>query len=125
MVKVLKYLDPRADLTFKKIFGSGDDAEEMEFLDPAFIEGFHRVDGASPGGEHRVDEIDVEVGDVLGEFAEIFHRHMGFFVPVHPDVAHVGPGDEIQHAIHHAKPRAEDGDEAEGIRIDDGLNGLL
>lgn len=67
--------------------------------------------GATAGGEHRVDDHDLTVGNILGQLAEIGVRDERLFVAEHADVAHTRRRDHPQHAVHEAEARAQDGND--------------
>ena len=69
------------------------------------------VDGGTTGGEHRVEDEDVTLFDVLRELAVVRDRLMGLRVTEHADVADLCGRDELQDAVDHAKACAKDGND--------------
>ena len=70
----------------------------------------NRGRSGAAGGQHGVQNDHVPLGDIAGHLAVVLHRLMSLGVPVQADMAHLGGGNQIQNAVHHAKARPEDGD---------------
>ena len=67
------------------------------------------VDGTAACGQHRVQHNYFALGNVLGQLAVVFHRLQRLLVAVQANVPHLRGGNQRQHAVHHAKARAQNG----------------
>ena len=83
------------------------------------------VNGGAAGGQHGVQDDDVAFVNILGQLVVILHRLQGFVVPVQADVAHLGGGHQLQHALYHAQARPQDGHKGQLPPGDDLGGGLL
>ena len=61
--------------------------------------------GRAARREHRVDDQDVAVGDVVGQLAVVLDRAQRHRVAVQPDVADARRGDQLEDAVDHAETR--------------------
>jgi len=82
---------------------------EIFFASLLLDEAYRRGRG-SPGGQHRIQYEDVSFVDVSRELAVVFYGEQGVRVPVQPDVADLGVGNELQYSVDHAEPGPEYGD---------------
>ena len=69
------------------------------------------ADGAAASCEHRVDDKHVALGDVFGQLAVVLDRLERLGVAVEADVADARRRDELEDALDHAEPRAQDRDD--------------
>ena len=108
---------------FDALWG-GDDADEMEVFRTMLFQETDGVDRGAAGGEHRVDDVDLKVFEVVRELAIIFMRLMGDLIAVKADMADAGGWDKLGQTIDHAHAGTEDWDEAK-LAAANHLNGGL
>ncbi len=89
-----------------------------------FLQETDGVDRGAAGGEHRVDDVDLKVFEVVRELAIIFMRLMGDLIAVKADMADAGGWDKLGQTIDHAHAGTEDRDEAK-LAAANHLNGGL
>ena len=80
--------------------------------------------GAAAGGQHGIHDEHFPLVNVLGQLAVILHRLVGLRVPEQADVAHLGRGNQVDHGVHHAQTRPENGDNGQlltGQHLNPGL----
>ena len=87
--------------------------DELDVLGTALLDLADGVAGAAAGGQHRIQNKDLALIDVAGQLAVVLDRHQRLLVAVHADVADLGGGDQVQHAVHHAEAGAQDGDQSQ------------
>ena len=90
-------------------FRRADDANEFDAFCPALFNLRNGVDGTAACGQHRIQHNYFALGNVLGQLAVVFHRLQRLLVAVQANVPHLRGGNQRQHAVHHAKARAQNG----------------
>ena len=76
--------------------------------------------GASAGREHRIEQDDEALIDVLGQLAVVFVRLERFMIAVKSDMPDLCGGDEGVDTVDHAETGAEDRDDSKLLAGDDG-----
>ena len=94
-------------------FRSSDQADELDPLCAVLLDLADGVDGAAAGGQHRVQDQDVALGDILGQLAEVLHRLQGGLVAVQADEADLCGGQQGQHTVQHTHACAQDGHQSQ------------
>ncbi len=89
----------------------GDQVHQAQVVAAARLERRDRVAGAAAGREHRVAHDDRRLLDALGHLAVVLDRLAGRLVAVHADVTHARERHELEQAVDHAQPRAQDRDD--------------
>ena len=91
--------------------GRGDDGNDRELADAAFLEAVDGVGEGAAGGEHGVEQEDPHGFGAGRELAVVLHGPESLLVAVDAHVADLGGGDQIEDAVDHAEAGAEDGNE--------------
>jgi hypothetical protein len=92
-------------------FRSGDEAQESDARGACALERAHRRCSASPSRQHRIEKEEVSLRRVTRDLEVVIDRFERVVIPIQTDVAYARAGDEPINPFHHAKPRAEDGNE--------------
>jgi len=104
--------------------GSRDQHQEVDVLGALLAEQLNRCGRRTARCEHGVHDEHVALSDVLGELAVVLDRLQGLRVAVQTHVTDAGGGDELQDAVDHPEPCAQDrndGDLLAGEHIGRGL----
>ena len=89
----------------------GQDAQTGDVVGAA---AHQELDGAAQrttGGQHRVEDVALTAGEVLGKTLGVGHRLEGLLVTGHADEADLGRRDEAHHALEHSQAGAQDRDD--------------
>ena len=87
--------------------------DELDVLGTALLDLADGVAGAAAGGQHRGEDKNLALVDVVGQLAVVLNGLQRLLVAVHADVADLSGGDQVQHAVHHAEAGAQDGDQSQ------------
>ena len=93
--------------------GGGQDVHQLDMLAAVALDEGDGGGGGAAGGQHGVQDDDVPLGDIGGHLAVVLHRAVGLRVPVQADMAHLGGGNHLDDAVHHAQAGPEDGDDSQ------------
>ena len=104
--------------------GGGDDGHELDVLAAALLDEVDRGAGASARREHRIEQDDEALVDVLGQLAVIFMGLKSLVIAIKADMSDLRGGHERVDAVDHSQTGAEDGDDGELLAGDDGGDGL-
>ena len=71
------------------------------------------INGAAAGRQHRVQNQNIALCDILRQLAEVLHRLQGLLVAVQADEAHLCSGQQGQHTVQHTHAGAQDGHQSQ------------
>ena len=94
-------------------FGRGDQVDQTDVVAAALLQERDGGGGAAAGGQHGIQHQKLAVLAVVRQLAVVFHRVEGFRIAVQADVTHLGRGDQVQHAVHHAQTGPQDRNDAD------------
>ena len=94
-------------------FRSGDQADELDALCAMLLDLGDGVNGAAAGSQHRVQNQNIALCDILRQFAEVLHGLQGLLVAVQADEAHLCSGQQGQHTVQHTHACAQDGHQSQ------------
>ena len=93
----------------RKALRGADQEQPHDVAAARFLEQVDGGDERAARGQHGVEDHGAALVDLLGQLDVVAHRLEGFLVAVHADHADLGPGNHVQHAVHHAEPGPQDG----------------
>ena len=94
-------------------FRSSDQTDELDALCTVLLDLGDGVNGAAAGCQHRVQDQNVALCNVLGQLAEVLHGLQGLLVAVQADEAHLCSGQQGQHTVQHTHACAQDGHQSQ------------
>jgi hypothetical protein len=86
----------------------GDQGDEADGRRADPLDRLDRRRGRVAGGEHRVEQDDVAIGDVAGKLHVVLDRLERLLVAEEADEPDARAGDERKHRVKHPDPRAQD-----------------
>ncbi len=98
--------------------GGSHEVHRADVLAAARLEGVDGVDGGAARGEHRVDDDDDGVIDIRGHLAVVLTGLVRHLVALHANEAHVGGGQQGEHAVDEADASADDGDDGDEVVLE-------
>ena len=94
-------------------FRSGNQADELDALCAMLLDLGDGINGAAAGSQHRVQNQNIALCDILRQLAEVLHRLQGLLVAVQADEAHLCSGQQGQHTVQHTHACAQDGHQSQ------------
>ena len=94
-------------------FRSGDQADELDALCAMLLDLGDGINGAAAGSQHRVQNQNITLCDILRQLAEVLHGLQGLLVAVQADEAHLCGGQQGQHTVQHTHACAQDGHQSQ------------
>jgi hypothetical protein len=105
--------------------GRGDETEETNALCAGAFERVDRGDRAAAGGEHRIEQQELTLGRIAGNFEVIVDRFERVVIAIESDVSDARRRHELENAFDHSEPGAEDWHERELLAGDALADGSL
>ena len=97
-------------------FRAAHDAEHRDARGSSGLHLMHGLHGAAAGGEHRIEQENLRLGDDGRQIRIIRLRQRGLFVPLDAHMRHRGVRHERKDAIEQSKACAQDRHEDHGAR---------
>ena len=97
--------------------GASDDRQQVDIVGPGPGQHVESVDGATAGGQHRVDQQHLPLADPFRQLLVVLDRAVGLRVAVEAEVADPAVGDQGQDGLHHHQPGPENADDGRGRAI--------
>ena len=89
-------------------FRRGDQVHHPHMFDSQLRQQIHSGDRAAAGGQHRVNQDDLEPAQVRRQTLVVRRCPQCRFLPFQPDESDTGMRDELQDRVQHAQARAQD-----------------
>ena len=88
--------------------GRAEQGDGGDVVGPAVEEEADGVGHRAAGREHRVEDVDLPAGQVVGQAVRVGDRLEGLLVALHPEEADLGARQQPDHALEHPQARAQD-----------------
>lgn len=98
-------------------FGRGDEAEEADARSASSPEASYGGDGASTGGQHRIEDQELPCRCAVGYAEVVINGFERVVIAVQADVAYARGGNDTEDAFEHAEPGAQNRNQHELLSL--------
>ena len=89
-------------------FRSSDQAHENDLLAASCLDEINGSRSTSASCQHRVNDKDLSLVNIVWQFAIVFYRFVSFRISVKTNMADLSIRHQSQHAVHHTQSRSKD-----------------